>query len=347
MDDEWLSFMNGNELSDEVSLNIPSQDNIIPPCPIASDIYISTRSMITYLTVSEINLFEVFWKIPIIPYISTINGVIKKQIKINSSTKEEVEDITKRLSNEKLYNNQIITSIDNPDGRIKFKDIRKISIGLCKKDIISYHPKKKSAFYNCFVLIVRIKLDNIFNEYHVKVFNTGKIEIPGIQHTFEFTAIMDYIVKVLSQFISIDSNTQLSYNLQNVSTILINSNFNCGYYINRNELYVILKTKYNIQCIYDPCSYPGIQCKFYYNNTDTIHDGISNTNKTSSISFMIFRTGNVLIVGKCEDDIIYSVYNFLKKLLKDEYLNIYQPSPIQIAQKNPKTKKKRFYLQIK
>ena len=31
---------------------------------------------------------------------------------------------------------QIITSINNPTGRIKFKDIRKISIGISKKDII-------------------------------------------------------------------------------------------------------------------------------------------------------------------------------------------------------------------
>jgi hypothetical protein len=46
---------------------------------------------------------------------------------------------------------------------------------------------------------------------------------------------------------------------------LINSNFNCGFFINREALYDILKFKYNLQSIYDPCSYPGIQCKFYYN----------------------------------------------------------------------------------
>ena len=27
----------------------------------------------------------------------------------------------------------------------------------------------------------------------------------------------------------------------------------------------MLKNKYNIQCIYDSCTYPGIQCKFYFN----------------------------------------------------------------------------------
>ena len=35
----------------------------------------------------------------------------------------------------------------------------------------------------------------------------------------------------------------------------------------------ILKMKYNLQPIYDPCSYPGIQCKFYYNSKNDFHDG--------------------------------------------------------------------------
>ena len=75
----------------------------------------------------------------------------------------------------------IITQIINPTGRIKFKDIRKISIGLSNKDITSYRSKKKSAFYNCFVLIMRVKEKDVFKEIHVKVFNTGKLEIPGIR----------------------------------------------------------------------------------------------------------------------------------------------------------------------
>ena len=47
------------------------------------------------------------------------------------------------------------------------------------KDILSYRGKKRGAFYNCFVIILRIKIDNAFQEIHVKIFNTGKMEIPG------------------------------------------------------------------------------------------------------------------------------------------------------------------------
>ena len=37
---------------------------------------------------------------------------------------------------------------------------------------------------------------------------------------------------------------------------------------------------------------------------------------------MIFRTGSVLIVGKCSEEILNDIYNFLKTLLEKEYINI-------------------------
>ena len=47
--------------------------------------------------------------------------------------------------------------------------------------------------------------------------------------------------------------------------------------------------------------------------------------KYTEISFMIFRTGSVLIVGNCTERILRFVYDFIKKMLQDEYLNVYAP----------------------
>ena len=38
---------------------------------------------------------------------------------------------------------------------------------------------------------------------------------------------------------------------------------------------------------------------------------------------MIFRTGSVLIVGKCSEDELRQIYVFIKELLKREYSKIY------------------------
>ena len=37
---------------------------------------------------------------------------------------------------------------------------------------------------------------------------------------------------------------------------------------------------------------------------------------------MIFRTGSILIVGKCDDNILNNVYEYIKELLKNEYNEI-------------------------
>jgi hypothetical protein len=255
------------------------------------------------------------------------NGVIKKQMKFNSIVDTELQDIKERLKDEPHYDEQIITSIINPTGRIKFKDIRKVTIGLSKKDIMSYRSKKKSAFYNCFVLILRLRVNNIFKEFHVKIFNTGKLEIPGIQDDSVFETVLQMVIDILQP----NMPEKLYYKENTCETVLINSNFSCGFYINRESLYDILKYKYNIQSIYDPCSYPGIQCKFYFNPDVDLQNGcqISKDNmemykNVKKISFMIFRTGSVLIVGKCDENVLIVIYEFLKNILKNEYTNICQ-----------------------
>ena len=320
-DDDEHEFEEVNLDNLNATTNVNAKDS-----PVATNIYISTKTKISYLN-QEVNLKDIFWNIPVIPYSEPKTGVIKKQIKINSLTQEELDLVQDKLKNEKYFEEHVITSIKNPNGRIKFKDIRKISIGISKKDIMSYRCKKKSAFYNCFVLILRIKMDQVYKEFHAKIFNTGKLEIPGIQTDEAFKRTLEVIIEILQPHFS----EKLEYQKDATETVLINSNFNCGYYINRETLFDILKYKYNIQSIYDPCSYPGIQCKFYYNPDVGIQTGsqISEENKAKyknihEVSFMIFRTGSVLIVGKCDENVLLIIYEFLKNLLSTEYTKIGQ-----------------------
>ena len=343
INEEWMNFISSDYVDDDISddeiedissfikndeaqisANLSFDYN--SETPKASNIYISTKTKLAYLN-RQIDLNKVFWEIPIIPYAKPCNGVIKKQRKFNSLTIEELDYIKEKLKTVNYFEEHIITSINNPNGRIKFKDIRKISIGISKKDIMSYRSKKKSAFYNCFVMIVRILIDNVYKEFHIKIFNTGKIEIPGIQSEKVFQMLLKLVIDILQPYIV----EKLEYNINSEETVLINSNFNCGFFINRESLYDILKFKYNIQSIYDPCSYPGIQCKFYYNPDleKQIGSQISEEDKKKfknmkQVSFMIFRTGSVLIVGRCDEHVLMIIYEFLKIILNNEYKNICQ-----------------------
>jgi TATA-box binding protein (TBP) (component of TFIID and TFIIIB) len=359
LDDDWETFKRNMKLGDDVESSTESLSSLssLQSClhisdssdardststPKCSDIYISTTTKIAHLD-REIDIKKVFWEIPVIRYVDPVEGVIKKQIKFSTTDRADYEEVMARIANERYCDNQEIEHIDNPEGRIKFKDQRKISVGISKKDILCYRSKKKRAFFNCFVMIIRILSCDVksaaavgddvkesqcvshlpeFKEMHVKIFNTGKLEIPGIQNIQTLNYVLEVVTRILRPAVSPD----LSYLQGECDTVLINSNFNCGFYIDRDKLHELLKYKYRINSNYDSCSYPGIQSKFYYVYGREVQNGQQpHYTKTETkpefceISFMIFRTGSVLIVGKCSEEILYVIYNFLKSLLEEEY----------------------------
>jgi len=318
IDNEWEMFMENGFCEEAVE-----KKRVIKQIPKCSGLYVSTKTKIVYLDKS-IDLNDLFWKLEIIPYSLYKDGIIKKQMKINSKCIQEVEDIEKRLEKYDYSKSFVINSISNPSGRVKFKDIRKISVGLCKKDFINQRKAEKGAFYNCFVIILRVKVEDVYNEYHVKVFNTGKLELPGIKQDDELEILLNKLLEILNMYLK--NKVSLT---DKTDTVLINSNFECGYFLDRDKLFKILKSKYNIQSVYDPCSYPGIQCKLFFDNLDNIsHESVNSEDNSEEsggkVSFMIFRTGSVLIVGKCNMVILNKMYDNIKSILENEYEEIYE-----------------------
>ena len=328
LNNEWDLFLSDKHTSEK-------EVYVCGPAPQSTPIYISTNTIISFLN-QPIDLKTTFWEIPVISYNTPSTGVIKKQMKFNSMSSGEVDIIDGNVDRCEYAYSTIIQHIDNVKGVIKYKDVRKVTVGVSKKDIISYRVKPKGAFYNCFVLIMRVQIDEVFKEFHVKIFNTGKIEIPGIQKTQHIEYVVDLLLSVLRNYYP-----TLTYSKSCEETVLINSNFNCGYFINRTELYKLLKYKYNISAVYDPCSYPGIQCKIYY------QDGVVTTVQAISISFMIFRTGSILIVGKCSREVIHAVYHYLTTILYDEYALVASEHTSAFIKKEMSVKKIRKFILFK
>jgi hypothetical protein len=348
INDAWDNFCEDDDIpipNLDIDPLVLTEHGAIPKC---SALNISTKTKIAYLN-QPIDLKQVFWNIPLIAYQEPKMGVVKKQMKFNSATMAEVDDIIKNTKNYGYVDEYIINQIHNPEGRSKFKDIRKLSFGICKKDINSYRCKKKSAFYNCFVVILRLLHNNLYKEIHVKVFNTGKLEIPGIQNSEILNEALTLLVEILTPIVlalrtepepepepepelEVDAlppppPCTLCFLDEKTETVMINSNFSCRYYINREKLHKILKVKYKINSNFDPCSYPGIQCEFYYDEKIPIGEqtGIQPSNEMADktafikVSFMVFRTGSALIVGKCSELILYRIYEFLCNIFEKEY----------------------------
>jgi len=347
LEQEWLNFTEYNE-TDTISKTTEQPECLIKPeC---TDIYISTKTKICYLN-DPVDIFKIFWKLPMLNYHLPQEGIIKKTIKVSCEDEEQTKSLEESIDDAAKNTNVIDVYTINKNtnkNEGKYKDIRKITVGMSKKDLLNNRKKKKSAFYNCFAIIYRILYKGQFREVHLKIFNTGKLEIPGIQQD----EMMYYALEKLCCLMTKLSNTPVTYNKTDIQNVLINSNFKCNYYINRDKLFNILKYTYNIHSLFDACSYPGIQCKYYHNSnnngicTCTPKCGFkekSNMKKNKSrcveVSFMIFRTGSILIVGHCNEDELYTVYRFLKNILMTEFKKIYISIENPINGKKKKKKK--------
>lgn len=364
IDDEWMNFLknqnnnfDGSKMGDmegphtSLDNDITKTEKDIPKC---QDLYISTKTKVLFLN-QPINIQTIFWELPVIEYWKPHEGIIKKQIKIVNNTEDEYNEYKKKLDNAYYYTERIIKQINNPQARrIKFKDERKITIGISKKDIMNCRCKIKNAFYNCFAMILRFKYENAFREIHVKVFNTGKLEIPGVLNSQLFDIVKRMILEYLQPHVQDNQLGFLDNNQED--NVLINSNFNCGFFINREKLYSILRSdKYGIETAYDPCSYPGVKCKFYFNNDigfdPILQNGkiiecergmkmseLNDNKKYTEVSFMIFRTGSCLIVGNCTEKILLFIFEFIKQMLQTEY------GPIHVANDETIVKQKKTKL---
>lgn len=333
IDAEWLQFLEDTVGDDNINTDVSNpvdvpytprntQSDIInmesDVAPIPGNLTVSTKTKITYLS-QPLDIQDIFWKLPVHAFHDKRTGIIKKVCKIKLNTVAEVEAIQEQINITPRAVSRVVSSKKLTNTLVDTKI--KITVGISNKDIIKTSRKQTNAFLNCISLAYRFTHNDTLTETHVKMFNTGQIEIPGLKSDEMFDNITACILNTLREFLP-DIGYLQTYVPR---TVIINSNFNCGFFINRDKLNDLLKYTYNLQTSYVPW-YPGINCKFYYNQSHTVHTGQS-TQETASnkpISVMIFRTGSVLIVGKGDETMIRYIYEFIINILKTEYTSIRQ-----------------------
>jgi len=399
---------------------------LLPRPSKCQELLISTKTKVLFLN-QPINIEHMFWNIQVIDYWRQEIGALKKTIKLVSLTPEKCQENQAKLVFLQDHSEDIIRQVNITTGprSPKYKDERKITVGISKKDIMACRGKKKNVFYNCFAMVMRVIYKGEFKEIHAKIFNTGKMEIPGVFNDELLDIAQKMVLTIMQPFIasqpppppppppplplspsipilSLETcSVQESIIEEKYSTIneqepmiaeedsiiiqppplhleylgdglmndespnvLINSNFNCGFHIYREKLHNILKgPKYQLDSSYDPCTYPGVKCKFYFNH-ETGYDyekqkgqireedwnlkmkNIVADKKYTEVSIMIFRTGSSLIGGNCSERVLRFIFEFITQLIWEEYKYICIPGKVpEIRTKIPKLRKKTIQVQ--
>lgn len=191
-------------------------------------------------------------------------------------------------------------------------------------------PKKQKSFFNQVTL--HVYCDKIVN---VKMFNNGKIQMTGLKYENHGEKVLDrllpYIIKLDSESENkILNNDVIEYKPFNIA--MINSDFSIGYKVKREVVhrYIVDAGMYSS---YEPCIYPGVNIKYYY-NTDTENTPNAGICKCSNscngkgcgqgdglckrITIVVFMSGEIMITGaRCREHITIC-YDFITKMLNSK-----------------------------
>ena len=91
---------------------------------------------------------------------------------------------------------------------------------------------------------------------------------------------------------------------------MINSNFNIGFKVDRDKLYDLIHTKNIAECSYDPIIHACVNIKYECDK--------------KTVSIFVFESGSIIITGANNGKHILDAYNFINKLLCNNYKQIYK-----------------------
>ena len=254
---------------------------------------------------------------------------------------------------------------------------------------------KRKTFYNQVTLLIQVNPEKLIN---FKLFLNGGFQMTGIKQTEQIEQCLTILCttmgclvkdptiireeypeaisyKLLSNCTQTTATTsdskrilstifgylqQINLHWGNLKTVLINSDFRSGFMIERNVLNRLLLDDYGILSSFDPCKYPAVNSKYYWNRyyheTKTTHSSepsqsLDNTRGTveeykegccyctkkdkcsgkgrgngpgdcKRITMAVFRSGSVIITGAKSEEQLSVCYRFINQLFKKHYNEI-------------------------
>ena len=234
-----------------------------------------------------------------------LNNLSKIFLKKHNLTKNNIDilkDINKKKIFKSLYRKNYEKYIENND--------------VLKKIVTYYYSKLKTI--------------------NIKVFNNGSLQFTGLEYINQGLELTEVL---LNKFIFINF-VKPDINIKENNIVMINSDFNINYKINRTNLhnYII---KLGFYSSYEPTMYPGVNIKYYHNKTNNIN-GICNCNSVCngkgrgcvegdcrSITIAVFNSGNIIITGGRSLENCNTAYNFIKNILLENKYMFYEIDHLQ------------------
>lgn len=237
------------------------------------------------------------------------------------STMTAVSKINSNINLKALYDNL------NIDNYIRFIEYSvNPTKGFHHKIISEKRKKKKKVFFNQITILILI--ENDIN--NIKLFNNGSISMTGVKSEKNGKKAIEILFEKLKSSDEILENKEAT--ITNFEIVLINSDYDIGYEIKRSELHQILVNNYKIFSSFEPCIYPGVNSKYFWNHSYKDNDfkgkcycinkclgnGSGNGDGCCKrVTISVFQSGSIIITGAKSIEQIIDSYNFINKVFED------------------------------
>tara|TARA_Y100000817_G_scaffold304983_2_gene288587 strand:+ start:767 stop:1537 length:771 start_codon:yes stop_codon:yes gene_type:complete len=184
--------------------------------------------------------------------------------------------------------------------------------------------KIKKFFYNQVTLHIWLG-----KRINMKIFNNGRIQMTGIKNELQGNETIQLFIEEINKIsdenkIKIFDSTEI-YQVEPIQTVLINSDFDIYFEVNREILHRLIVDR-GYYSSYEPCTYPGVNIKYYYNpilnnfgicDCDKPCNGKGKDNTCKKITIAVFKSGKIIITGGRNKENINSAYKFITEFINE------------------------------
>ena len=213
---------------------------------------------------------------------------------------------------------------------------KRYNIGHLQKFLNRQERMQKSTvkrFDNQVTMVYKTIEGNVTSMINAKIFKNGNIQMTGVRYIQQGKEMAEHIISIIKSLsnednimANIDALEVLNFKLR-----LINSDFKVDYDINREALYKLLYKNYDASCSFEPCIYPAVKLKYYFNEDNLKKDGHCRCSSKcmigkgvgigdqlcKKVTIAIFQSGCVIITGGQSLEQVAEAYSYITTILND------------------------------
>ena len=228
--------------------------------------------------------------------------------------------------NTQIILKSLAESLNTNDNILYIEYGSEINKGFNDKKLSKKKLESKKYFYNQLTLHIHNSLKKN-KRVNVKIFNNGRIQMTGINSDLVGSTTMEIVLKEFNK-LSNKSDIFSDINILQIGdleTVLINSDFDIHHEVDRENLHRAIVDNGYLSS-YEPCNYPGVNIKYYYNplkrnfgicDCEKHCNGKGLNDTCKKITIAVFKSGKIIITGGRSKYHIQTAYEFITEFIQE------------------------------